>query len=92
MHIEPFHVEEWMNAYETGAKYNIAETCVDSISLDQLFVLTGQDKQSFLDEFCARRLTYGDIEGAPQFRQGARRLYRSLEPEHIVPEIGRAHV
>ena len=88
MHIEPFHVEEWMNAYETGAKYNIAETCVDSISLDQLFVLTGQDKQSFLDEFCARRLTYGDIEGAPQFRQGARRLYRSLEPEHIVPVHG----
>ena len=88
MHIEPFHVEEWMNAYETGAKYNIAEPCVDSISLDQLFVLTGQDKQSFLDEFCARRLTYGDIEGAPQFRQGARRLYRSLEPEHIVPVHG----
>ena len=26
MNISPFLVEEWMNAYETGAKYNIAET------------------------------------------------------------------
>ena len=39
MKIRPFAVEEWMNAYETGARYNIAETCVDSISADDLFRL-----------------------------------------------------
>lgn len=33
MKIKPFAVEEWMNAWEVGAKYNIAETCVDSISM-----------------------------------------------------------
>ena len=43
MKIKPFAVEEWMNAYETGARFNIAETCVDSVSLDQLFALTGTD-------------------------------------------------
>ena len=37
MYIKPFAVEEWMNAYETGARYNIAETCCDSVSLDTLF-------------------------------------------------------
>lgn len=37
MNIKPFAVEEWMNAYEDGARYNIAETCVDSVSLDELF-------------------------------------------------------
>ena len=37
MKIAPFAVEEWMNAYEVGAKYNIAETCVDSVSMDELF-------------------------------------------------------
>ena len=52
MNIKPFLVEEWMNAYETGAKYNIAETCVDSVSLDELFALTGTDKESFLADFC----------------------------------------
>ncbi|SMG13482.1 hypothetical protein [Dethiosulfovibrio salsuginis] len=71
MRIEPFKVEEWMNSYEVGAKYNIAETCVDSISIDELFHLTGKDRAAFLDEICSRRLTYGDIEGAASFREGA---------------------
>ena len=53
MKIKPFAVEEWMNEYEVGAKYNIAETCVDSVSLDELFELTGEDKEAFLREFCA---------------------------------------
>ena len=39
MKIKPFAVEEWMNEYEVGAPYNIAETCVDSVSLDELFAL-----------------------------------------------------
>ena len=88
MRIKPFKVEEWMNEYEVGAKYNIAETCVDSVSLDELFELTGTDKGAFLDEFCARRMTYGDIVGAPAFREGVCRLYKTLEPEHIVPTHG----
>ena len=33
MEIKPFLVEEWMNQYEVGARYNIAETCVDSCLL-----------------------------------------------------------
>lgn len=61
MNIKPFQVEEWMNAYEVGAKYNIAETCVDSISLNELFALTGADSAEFLSGLCDRRLTYGDI-------------------------------
>lgn len=47
MKIKPFAVEEWMNAWEVGAKYNIAETCVDSISMNELFELTGEDKMNF---------------------------------------------
>lgn len=90
MKIKPFQVEEWMNAYETGARYNIAETCVDSVSMDQLFALTGQDPAAFWREFSARRLTYGDIEGAPAFRQGVCSLYKTLRPEHIVPTHGAA--
>ena len=39
MYIKPFAVEEWMNEYEVGARFNIAETCVDSVSLDELFGL-----------------------------------------------------
>ena len=45
MNISPFKVEEWMNAYETWATINIAETCVNSVSLDELFALTGENKK-----------------------------------------------
>lgn len=90
MKIKPFAVEEWMNAWEVGARYNIAETCVDSISMNELFELTGEDRAQFLDSLCRRRLTYGDIEGLPEFREGICGLYRTLSPENIVPTHGAA--
>ncbi len=90
MDIKPFAVEEWMNAYETGARYNIAETCVDSVSVDELFELSDEDKEAFLSEFCARRLTYGDIEGSDELRSGIASLYRSARPEEIVTTHGAA--
>ena len=90
MKIRAFAVEEWMNEYESGAKYNIAETCVDSVSVDELFTLCGEDRDVFLNDFCARRLTYGDIEGAPAFREGVCKLYRSIRPEEVVTTHGAA--
>lgn len=88
MNIKPFAVEEWMNAYETGARYNIAETCVDSISLDELFELSGTHKESFLNKLCARRLTYGYIEGSPDLKEGIAALYHTIRPDEIVPTHG----
>ncbi len=90
MIIKPFAVEEWMNAWEEGARYNIAETCVDSISMNTLFELTGENRENFLTRLCQRRLSYGDIEGLPEFRQGICTLYRTMSNENIVPTHGAA--
>ena len=90
MKIKPFAVEEWMNAYEEGARFNIAETCVDSVSADELFALTGEDKDAFWRGFAARRLTYGDIEGAPALREGICGLYTTLQPHEVVTTRGAA--
>ena len=84
MDIKPFKVEQWMNEFEDGAKYNIAETCVDSISLDALFAITGVDKESFFNDFCAKRLTYGFIEGAPDFKEGICKLYKTIQPDEMI--------
>lgn len=88
MKIKPFAVEEWMNAWETGAKYNIAETCVDSVSLNELFEISGEDKEKFLGDFCKKRLTYGNIEGYPAFKQGICKLYKTIKPEEVIPTHG----
>lgn len=90
MYIKPFAVEEWMNEYEVGARFNIAETCVDSVSLDRLFALAGEDKARFLADFCAKRLTYGDILGSPALRSGICGLYKTVQPDQVVPTHGAA--
>lgn len=90
MKIQPFKVEEWMNAHETQARYNIAETCVDSVSLEELFRLTNTDDTAFWQNFRKKRLIYGHIKGSPEFRQGICGLYRTLKTENIVPTHGAA--
>lgn len=90
MKIKPFKVEEWMNAYEVGAKYNIAETCVDSVSVDELFEIVDQDKEAFLRDLCSRRMTYGDIFGQPAFKKGICSLYKTITPDQIITTHGAA--
>ncbi len=90
MKIEPFLVEEWMNAYETQATYNIAETCADSVSLEELFALCKEDLGAFWQSISEMRLTYGDIYGNPSFTEGVASLYKSVSSEHIVPTHGAA--
>ena len=90
MNIKPFAVEEWMNEYEVGALYNIAETCVDSVSLDELFELTGENKEDFLKDFCAQRLTYGNIWGSEALRSGISKLYHTIKADEVVLTHGAA--
>ena len=90
MKIAPFAVEEWMNANENDARFNIAETCVDSISLDELFAITGTDRQAFFDALAARRLTYGAITGDETFKAGVCRLYKTVHPGEVIPTHGAA--
>ena len=90
MNIKPFKVEQWMNDYEVGARYNIAETCVDSVSLDELFELSGVDKESFLNSLSCKRLTYGHILGTPSFKKGICSLYKNISDDNIVVTHGAA--
>ena len=88
MKIEDFGVEQWMNTWETKCTYNVAETCVYSLSLNELFELCGTDPQEFYGAISSRRFTYGDIEGSPAFLEGVAKLYRTVEPGHIIPTHG----
>jgi hypothetical protein len=54
--IAPFGIEQWMNEYETRCTYNLAETCVDSLTIAQLLELAGHDG-GLLDELLPMKLT-----------------------------------
>ena len=45
MHIEPFGVEIWMNAHENDCAYNLAETCVASLTLGELLQTHGPQRR-----------------------------------------------
>ena len=90
MQIKDFKVEQWMNEWETKCRYNVAETCTYSVTLDQLFDICGGSREEFMQQFAARRLTYGDIEGNPEFLKGVCGLYQTVKPEHVIPTHGAA--
>ena len=47
MKIAPFGVERWMNEWETKAVSNLAETCVDSLTVGELLEISGE-REAFL--------------------------------------------
>lgn len=74
MNIEPFGVELWMNEFETRCDYNLAETCVESITVEELFEISGQSSDS-INELLSLKLTYGAIEGSNRLRTAIASLY-----------------
>ncbi|WP_103106678.1 aminotransferase [Brevibacillus reuszeri] len=87
MRIAPFKVEEWMNEYELEAVYNIAETCVDSLTVEELIRLSAEP-EDFFKEMAAQKLTYGHIEGSPEFRSLVAGMYKTMKPENILAMNG----
>ncbi|KAK0273351.1 hypothetical protein LTS00_015833 [Friedmanniomyces endolithicus] len=86
----PFTVEQWMDKYETTAKYNVAETCCASISVDELVSLSENKdvKASDLIDLSAIQ-HYGEIRGSIPLRNNLSRLYSSkvgtpLPPDNIL--------
>jgi DNA-binding transcriptional MocR family regulator len=62
-----------MDKYEHHCKYNIAETCCASISLDQLRELSEDNHRDVFKT--STPLTYGAIRGADALRDNLARLY-----------------
>jgi aspartate/methionine/tyrosine aminotransferase len=63
-----------MNAHETRCAYNLAETCVESLTLQQLLDLAGQAPAA-LQELLPLKLTYGAIEGSDRLRDAVAALF-----------------
>lgn len=82
MKIRDFGVEMWMNAYENDCTHNLAETCVCSLTVEELLALSGRREET-LEQLVQTRLTYGDIEGSPRLREAVAGLYRGIAPEQV---------
>lgn len=88
MIVEQFGVEDWMDRYEEGARYNITDTCAKPLTLNELFALSGEDKQDFMETFFQREQTYGPIWGDRELKEEISHLYEHISPDEILTEHG----
>jgi aspartate/methionine/tyrosine aminotransferase len=85
--IRPFGVEQWMNEYETRCEWNLAETCVASLTVAELLSLAGRGEE-VLAEMQAITLTYGPIEGSDRLRDLIAGLYETQTRENVLVTHG----
>lgn len=78
MKIKDFGVEIWMNLYENNCQYNLAETCVESLTLKELLVLSGKEEK-VMQDLLEMQLNYGEIEGSVQLRKHISTLYNKVD-------------
>lgn len=89
MKIAPFAVEQWMNAHEDHCEYNLAETCVESLTVEQLLEIAGK-RDSLLEELLPMKLTYGAIVGSARLRNAVAALYATRRPDNVLITHGAA--
>ena len=89
MHIDPFGVEMWMNAHENDCDHNLAETCVTSLTLEELLHLSGRNATA-LSQLLPLKLTYGAIEGSDGLRDAIAGLYAAKTRNDILVTHGTA--
>lgn len=82
MKIDTFKVEEWFNKYEKDAVYDLADTCVESLSINELLDITG-DREKYLDNIFNRKLNYGDIHGSLKLKKMISSMYDFQDETNI---------
>ena len=80
-----------MDKHEINAKYNLAETCVASISVRELQEISEDPSAQLLDH--SKKLDYGPIRGSDELRSNLAKLYSArstsaLSPENILITTG----
>jgi aspartate/methionine/tyrosine aminotransferase len=86
MKIRDFGVEIWMNKYETKCELNLAETCVESLTVAELLDMAGTN--DIAQQLLPLKLTYGEIEGSVRLRTLVAGLYEKQKIENVITTHG----
>ena len=83
MLIDPFGIEMWMNEFEDHCDYNLAETCIKPMSINDLLKLSGTNI-NFYQEISTMTMTYGAIEGTDRLRTLIASLFQKKEKQNVL--------
>lgn len=81
MRLPDFKVEQWMNDYENDAIYNMTDTCVKSLTLQELLDLESLDFKSLT-------LDYGQITGDIDLKKAILTLYKHGTVDNVTTAQG----
>ncbi|WP_130862023.1 aminotransferase class I/II-fold pyridoxal phosphate-dependent enzyme [Bacilliculturomica massiliensis] len=86
MKIDNFVLENWLNpACESEKnKVYLGGSCVLPLTVEELFELTGESLEDFLEEVKHMNLGYANFAGTPRLRRAVAKLYREVRPEDVV--------
>lgn len=86
MRIDDFVLENWLNPACDSEKNEIylGGSCIEPLTVEELFTLTGENMDNFIDELKKMSLGYPRFEGTPRTREALSKLYKSVSPEEII--------
>lgn len=83
MNIQDFGIERWMDLYENKCRYNLAETCVESLTVAHLLQLANK-KETLLADILPMKLTYGAITGSERLKTLVAGLYERQSKDNVL--------
>ncbi len=83
MRVPPFAMERWQSTYEHRVRYNLSESGVHPLTLDELIELTGLDAADVL-------LGYTQSDGSDPLKERIAALYPGAHPDHVIATTGGA--
>lgn len=77
MKLDEFILENWLNpaANSPKNKYYLGGSCVLPMTVEELFELTGESLDDFIEELKKMNLGYGFFAGTPRLRKAVANLY-----------------
>ncbi len=84
MKIKPFKLERYFAKYEFSAKYMLASSDCESLSIEDLLALEDNSEKSFREHW----LGYTESLGSPALRQEISRIYESTTSDQILVHSG----
>jgi aspartate/methionine/tyrosine aminotransferase len=84
MQLPPFKLERYFARYEFEAEHLLCCSDCESVTIEELLALEPGALERFRDHW----LGYTESLGSPTLRREACRLYRTVEPEHVLVHSG----
>jgi aspartate/methionine/tyrosine aminotransferase len=85
--IEPFALERWMTTWETQVRYDLAESGIQPLAVEELLGLE-PDPEATLRALLETRLGYSEARGTAELRGLIAGLYRAAGPDDVLVTTG----